>query len=290
VQLGRVPPTFGLLGATGYGADNPLVSRPLAYGYLTSLRRDALPRTVADLVQMRGRGWLSQFPLGNLAPDRGLPLIDAEHWDTGVQGRVNAGPVEWIASVTTGSLPSPRVKDDNGGRSLQTRVVFRPHPAVAVGASGARGAYLSRTIESAVGPGEDVDSFRQRAVATDLAVSAGRWELRGEVIRTSWSLPAPSDPRLRPALTALALWGEGRVRVWPGVDLTVRGERLTFGEVDTAQGPTPWEAAVSRVEGGVAAAVHRRVRLKVAWQRDWRPLGGRVRHDSLVAGQIAVWF
>ncbi len=109
MQIGRVPPTFGLFGATGYGADNPLVSRPLPYGYLTSLRPDALPRTVTDLIQMRGRGWQSQFPLGNTAPDRGLPLIDAEHWDTGVQGRVKAGPIEWIGSVTAGSLANPRV-------------------------------------------------------------------------------------------------------------------------------------------------------------------------------------
>ena len=136
VQIGRVPPTFGLFSTTGYGADNPLVSRPLAYGYLTSLRPDALPRTVTDLIQMRGRGWLSQFPVGNTAPERGMPLIDAEHWDTGVQGRVVTGPLEWVGSVTTGTLANPRVRDDNGGRSLQGRIVFRPHPALAVGASG----------------------------------------------------------------------------------------------------------------------------------------------------------
>ena len=289
LQVGRVPPTFGLLGGTGYGADNPLISRPLAYGYLTSLRRDALPRTVADLIQMRGRGWQSEFSLGNTAPDRGLPLIDAEHWDTGVQGRIKAGPIEWITSATVGSLPSPRVTDDNDGRSVQTRVVYRPHPVVSLGASGATGAYLAGTLDDEVPPGTDVESFRQRAAA-DLVLAAGRWEVRGEVIGTWWSVPAAFDPRLRPALTTLALWGEGRVRVWPGVDLTVRTERLAFGDVESAQGPTPWEAAVSRVEAGVAASVYRRVRAKLAWQYNSRPLAGRVRQDHLVVGQIAVWF
>ncbi|MGE0361010.1 MAG: hypothetical protein AB7H93_13720 [Vicinamibacterales bacterium] len=290
LQVGRVPPTFGLFGAAGYGADNPLVSRPLAYGYLTSLRRDALPGTVADLLQMRGRGWLSQFPVGNTAPDRGLPLIDAEHWDTGVQGRVRAGIVEWIAAITAGSLASPRVSDDNDGRSLQTRVVLRPHPAVTIGGSAARGAYLSRHLGDTLPAGRAVESFQQRAAGLDLALAAGRWELRGEAIRAWWALPAAGDPRLAPALTATALWGEGRWRVWPGLDLTTRAERLAFGDVEGAAGPTPWEAAVTRVEGGVVLAVHRHVRLKTAWQRNWRPQGGRVRHDSLVAGQIAVWF
>ena len=183
-QIGRVPPTFGLFGAAGYGSDNPLVSRPLAYGYLTSLRRDALPRSTADLVQMRGRGWLTQFPIGNRTAGRGLPLIDGEHWDTGVQGRVTAGPVEWIASVSAGSLASPRVKDDNGGRSLQTRVLLRPHPAVTLGASGARGAFLSRSLAAELPSGRRLDTFRQRAAGGDVTVSAGRWELRGEAIRS----------------------------------------------------------------------------------------------------------
>ena len=147
VQIGRVPPTFGLFSTTGYGADNPLVSRPLAYGYLTSLRPDALPRTVTDLIQMRGRGWLSQFPVGNTAPERGLPLIDAEHWDTGVQARVVTGPLEWVGLGDDRVAGQSRAsRDDNGGRSLQGRIVFRPHPALTIGASGARGAYLARTL------------------------------------------------------------------------------------------------------------------------------------------------
>jgi hypothetical protein len=290
VQVGRVPATFGLLGAAGYGSDNPLVSRPLAYGYLTSLRRDALPGSTADLVQMRGRGWLSQFPIGNRTAGRGLPLIDAEHWDTGLQGRVKAGPLEWIASVSAGSLASPRVQDDNDGRSLQTRMMYRPHPAITVGASGARGAFLSRSLAAALPPGNDVDTFRQRVVGGDVTVSAGRWELRGEAIRAWWSLPSSNDPGLGPALTSLALWGEGRLRIWPGVDVTLRGERLAFGDIEAGLGPTPWEADVSRLEGGVSAAVHRRLRLKVAWQHNRRPLGGRVRRDSLVVGQLVAWF
>jgi hypothetical protein len=290
LQVGRVPPTFGLLGATSYGAANPLISRPLAYGYLTSLRSDAVPRLVADLLLMRGRGWQTQFPLGNTAPDRGLPLSDAEHWDTAVQGRAIFGPVEGIAAVTVGSLANPRVRDDNDGRSLQGRVIVRPHPAITIGASGARGAYLAETLDVATPPGRSVESYRQDAVAADVTIAAGRWEVRGELIRTRSSLPAATDPRLAPALTSLAVWGEGRVRVWPGVDLAVRTEQLSFGDVESAGGPTPWEAAVTRVETGVGVAVLRRAKAKLVWQRNWRPLAGRVRNDSLVAGQLVVWF
>ena len=38
---------------------------------------------------MRGRGWSSNFSVGNPLPDRGVPLVSAFTWDTGVQ--VSAG-------------------------------------------------------------------------------------------------------------------------------------------------------------------------------------------------------
>ena len=90
IQVGRVPPTFGAFARRTYASDNPLIGYPLAYQYLTSLRPDALPANADELLRMRGRGWLSNFSIGNLAPDRGVPLASAFRWDTGVQ--VHARP------------------------------------------------------------------------------------------------------------------------------------------------------------------------------------------------------
>ena len=69
----------------------------------------------------------------------------------------------------------------------------------------------------------------------------------------------------------------------------MRGERLAFGDV-RPQRTAPWEADVTRLEAGFAISVLRRVKLKGAWQHNWRPLGGRVRQDRLVAGQVVAWF
>ncbi len=139
-----MPTTFGMFGRSGYGSDNPLVGRPLAYGYLTSLRRDALPATTADLIRMRGRGWLASFPIGNPEAARGLPIVDADSWDTGVQARIARGAVEWVGAITQGSLGSPRLHDDNGGRALATRVVVRPTAAVGTRAARPRAGRICR--------------------------------------------------------------------------------------------------------------------------------------------------
>ena len=288
VQVGRVPPTFGLLGRDGYGAQEVLVGRPLPYGYLTSLRPDALPATPADLLVMRGRGWLSSFPLGNAAPDRGLPLVDAEHWDTGVQVRVGEGRVEWWAALTTGSLANPRVTDDNDGRTLSSRLVVTPHPSLALGASVARGAYLSRSLAALLPGGQTPDDYAQQGIGGDVTVEVGRWRVRGEVLRSRWELPLRSTGSTL-CLTATAAWTDLRVRVLPGLDLATRVEHLAFGHLGAGTA-APWEAPVTRVEGGAAAMLHRHLRLKFAAQHNRRPLGGRVRRDTLVASQLAFWF
>lgn len=290
LQAGRVPTTFGLFGRSGYGTDNPLVGRPLAYGYLTSLRRDALPASSADLIRMRGRGWLTNFPVGNLAPERGLPIVDGDSWDTGLQARIARGPVEWVGAITQGSLGSPRLSDDNDGRALASRLVVRPASAVVVGASVSRGAYLSRSLAGAIGADAAVDSFKQTAAGVDAQVAAGRWLLRGEIIRSAWTLPSAAGSGLDDGVRATAGWLEGRVRLLPGFDVAARAEHLAFSDIATTTGAQPWESPVSRFEAGFAATPFRKVRLKVAAQRNRRPLGGRVRHDTLVAAQVGVWF
>lgn len=290
VQAGRVPTAFGLFGRNGYGGDSPLIGRPFAYGYLLSLRRDAAPATTADLVRMRGRGWLSSFPRGNTAPDRGLPIVNADTWDTGVQLRVARGVIDWTGAVTAGSLGSPRFDDDNGGRAVSTRLVVRAHPGIALGLSAASGAYLSRSLDPVLLPGESTARLQQRAAGVDVDLASGRWRARAEVLASRWQLPALATGTLDHGVTAVTGWAEGRVRVLPGIDVAVRADHVGFSDVETPSGRLAWEAPVSRLEAGVAFVPTRHVRLKGAVQRNRRPDGGRVRHDTLFAVQAGVWF
>lgn len=291
VQAGRVPTAFGLFGRSGYGSESPLIGRPVAYAYLLSLRRDAVAGAATDLVRMRGRGWLSSLPRGNAAAARGLPIVDTDTWDTGVQVRAAAARIEWTGAITNGSLGSPRLGDDNDDKALSTRATVRLHPGVVVGASAARGAYLSRSVDAVLGPGDATSRLRQQAAGLDVDLSSGRWLARGEVLVSRWQLPAFDDGTpAHPHVTAVATWGEGRLRLLPGLDAGLRLEHVHFDDIDSAAGPTPWEAAVSRAEAGLAFTPMRHLRLKVAVQRNRRPDGGRVRHDTLLGAQAAVWF
>jgi hypothetical protein len=288
IQAGRIPPTFGAFGRTSYGG-NLLIGSPLAYQYLTSLRPDALPAVAEDLIGMRARGWLSNFPLGNQDPHSGVPLINSVRWDTGVQLHGVNGVVEWTGAVTTGSLSNPRVDDDNDGRQVAGRAVVRPNAAVAIGASAARGAFISRSVQTALAAGRDVRDGVQEALGVDAEYSAGHFLARSEVIWSQWTLPIALASDRNTALTATAYLAEARYRLLPGMHVAGRIERLGFSRLRTAAAMLPWDAPVRRFELGVGYSVIRNIMVKASWQRNFRD-GGRVRDEGLGALQVVYWF
>src|SRR5262245_30803024 len=247
IQVGRIPPTFGLFGRGTYGLANVLIGTPLSYQYLTSLRPDALPAVNEDLIRMRGRGWLSNFPVGNTAPDRGLPIVNGIRWDTGVQLHGVNGMLEWTGSLTTGSLSNPRVDDDNDGRQAAGRAVVRPTPGLALGSSFSRGAYLSRSLENFLPEGRRTDEGVQQAFGADAEFSQGRFLARSEVIWSSWTLPIAAARDDDTVLRSTSVLAEARYRVLPGIYVAARGERLGFSRIATAAGLRAWDAGGHRL-------------------------------------------
>jgi len=288
IQAGRIPPTFGAMTRTSYSSGNLLIGQPLAYQYLISLRPDALPSTSDELLRMRGRGWLSNFPVGNSAPAPGVPLVNTSEWDTGVQMHGVMGMLGWTAALTSGSLSDPRLKDNNGGRQFAGRAVARPKPALTFGVSAARGAWLNDSLEDAVA---DTASTRaqQTAFGADAEVSAGRFLVRGEAIRSAWDLPQFGRLQLTEPVVAISSLIEGRVKIVPGLYAALRGDRLDFSTIRGAAGLVEWEAQTWRVEAGLGYSVTRNINVKASWQKNRRD-GGRVRKDALLAAQVLYWF
>ncbi len=166
IQAGLVPPTFGASARRAYANDNLLIGFPLGYQYLTSLRSDALPATADDLLRMRGRGWLSSFPLGNPLPTAGMPLVEVFRWDAGVQAHGGTSWIDGAASLTTGSLANPLFRDDNSGKHVSGRVSVRPLTGLVIGASGSRAPFA--TDAAAQAAGYTAGDFVQRALGLDV--------------------------------------------------------------------------------------------------------------------------
>lgn len=283
IQAGRIPPVFGAFGRRAYGSGNPVIGYPLAYQYLTSLRPDAVPATADDLLRMRARGWRPNFPIGASNDAPGVPLVNGFRWDTGLQLRWARGPLEMSAAVTSGTLSNPRASDDNDGRQVSGRAALSPAVGLVIGASAARGAWLSRTIAS--------ERFRQEALGADAEYSRGHWLVRGEAVWSRWALPYASSSTGGRTVSALAAWAEGRYRLTPRIFVAARADRLGFSRIVGSGSATPiaWDAPVERLEATAGYYLQRNLVARVSAQANWRD-AGRVRDRTYYAAQLGYWF
>jgi hypothetical protein len=289
IQIGRVPPTFGAFARRTYASDNLLIGYPLGYQYLTSLRPDSLPASVDELLRMRGRGWLANYTIGRLTPDRGVPLASVFRWDTGVQAHAATDIVEATVSLTTGTISNPLFTDDNAGRQIAGRVALRPRAGWVIGASGARGPFVTTTAaRGAVGDGHDGD-FTQTAWGADVEYSRGYYLVRAETIVSRWTIPAVRAPFFRDPLVAISTSVEGRYKIRPGLYAAARADHLGFSEVTGSSVRNTWDANVTRVELGGGYSIQRNLLLKLSYQHDRRDTT-RVPSLNLGAAQLVFWF
>jgi hypothetical protein len=294
VQAGRIPPVFGAFANQDYGASQSLISLPLAYHYPTTLRSDSVVRSSAGLARWRGGGWRVRYRTGADTWGQGVPIVSSQRWDTGVQVKAgDGGPIEVSGAVTNGTLSSPRFEDDNDGKQISGRVALRPVTGLVLGVSGAQGEFLSDKLTATL-PAEIADrSYTQRAFGVDVEYSRGYWLVRSETIVSSWRMPALEAPFLDEPLRAWATFVEGRYRVTPRVYVAARGEYLGFSKIQSGveydYQRVTWDGPVTRAEVGVGYSIQRNVRLKVAYQYDWRDAGSTRRRGAL-ATQIGYWF
>lgn len=292
IQIGRIPPSFGAFSRRSYGIDNPLIGYPLPYQYLTTVRADALPATSDNVLRQRGRGWLVSYPIGSATFDGGLPLVSAFRWDTGVQIRAGTRPVEATMAITTGTLSSPRVDDDNGGRQISGRLAVYPTPGLVVGFSAARGPFVSDRATEALPAGTTGGMPMQLAFGADVEYSRDHWLVRSELVVTAWNVPAVRAPFIEDRLTAAGAWVEGRYRWSPRLYLAGRLDHLGFSRITGTLfdgRPTTWDAPVTRVEIGGGYYLRRNIVARGEYQYNWRD-GGRPHERGLASAQILYWF
>jgi hypothetical protein len=288
IQAGRIPPAFGAYSRGGYSTDRTVIGYPLAYQYLTSIHPDAVPATAEDLLRMRARGWLSDFPVGNDAPRAGVPLVTGLRWDTGLQAHWAAGMVDATAAVTTGTLSDPHVKDNNGAPQVSGRVALAPIVGLMIGGSAARGAWLSRDVADVVA-GAGAEHYAQTAWGLDAEYSRDHWLVRGEMIWSRWRVPFARTSPAGVDLDARALWVEGRYKLTPRIFTAARLDHLGFSDVPGLSSPVSWDAPVDRVEVAAGYYLQRNLVARAGLQHNERG-GGRVRARTYLTAQLSYWF
>jgi hypothetical protein len=248
-----------------------------------------VPADADELLRMRGRGWLSSYSIGNLTADRGVPIANALRWDTGVQVHVAGDFMDATASITNGTISNPLFSDDNSGKQLAGRIAVHPTAGLIVGASAARGPFVSdRAVRAAVGNGRDGE-FTQTAWGGDIEYSRQYYLVRFETILSSWKVPAVRAPLIDTPLRALATYVEGRYKIRPGLYAAARVDHLGFNQITGTLKRDTWDAPVTRVEIGGGYSLQRNLILKLSYQHNARDTV-RVPTLNLGTAQIVFWF
>jgi hypothetical protein len=287
IQVGRLPPTFGAFARRVYGADNPLIGTPIAYQYLTSLRPDSLPANADELLRMRGRGWRSTFSVGAHTSAPGVPVVEAFRWDTGVQVHAENPLVEATASVTTGTLANPLVRDDNAAPQFAGRMAVHPATGLIIGSSIARGRFV--TTDAAGAAGTTPAGYVQGAWGLDAEYSRDHYQVRGELILNRWTIPEVRSPFIDEPLGATTAFVEGRYAILPGLYAAARADYLGFSTIAGSTSVRTWDAPVNRFEIGGGYYLQRNLILKASFQRNERDTVF-IHSARLGAVEVVFWF
>ncbi len=303
IQAGRIPPVFGAAGRRIYANDNVLIGYPLAWQYLTVLRSDAVPSSADELIYARSAGWRAQYSVGTPGYARGVPLATAFRYDTGVQARVGGEHqrVSVAAAVTAGTLSSPGARTTNGGPQFSTRLAVRPATGLILAGSFADGRFFADDLAVPQPLGESgsdysytttstrAGRYHQQTWGADAEYSLGHFLARAELVSARWRLPAVGATPILDRLRSTGVSVEGRYRLAPGVTAGARVDHLSFSQLRGSYQELPWDAPVTRVEAGVAWAATRNLIVRGTVQHNDRSRG-RVRHSTLPALQVTVWF
>lgn len=288
VQVGRIPPVIGAFARHAYGRDNLVIGLPLAYQYLTSLRADALPSTIDELLRMRGRGWRPAYQVGASTDASGIPLISGSRWDTGVSTTWTHGRVQAAGAWTLGAPGVPVVRDRNRGRQASARLGAELPAGLAVGISAARGDWIDDEVRQLI-PGGRNRPAAESVAGVDAEFGAGRWLVRHEWWQASYDVPLAADlSNLR--LRARAGFVEARYRFHARWQVAARAERLAFSRVSDAQtAATSWDGDVNRLEVVLGLRASRRTEVRFGYQQNWRT-AGRVRVGRYPTLAFIYWF
>jgi hypothetical protein len=291
IQAGRIPPVFGVAGRHIYASDNVLIGTPLAWQYLTVLRADAVPANADELIYARSYGWQPGYSVGDDGYARGVPLATAFRYDTGVEARIgdDTSLVSVAVALTNGTLSAPGLRSSNGGPQVSTRVALHPSPAWVIGASYADGQFVADTVRDGLPASQSSGRYPQRTIGADAEYSWGHVLIRAELVAARWTLPVLGSPPIDNPLWSTGVSVEGRYKIAPGVTAALRGDHLGFNNQTGTYLTLPWDAPVSRIEGGVSWAATRHLIVRGSLQHNARSRGP-IRHETLPAAQVTLWF
>jgi hypothetical protein len=298
IRAGIVEPPFGAFLRRTYGRGNLLIGYPLGYQYASTVRPDAFPASTDDLlwlpggrVSRRGLGAVTRYSLGDTYRGPGLSLVNPFGWNPGVEVEAGRNTLRGSLALLRGGISNRYHREgaSDSGWTVDGRLEARPTPGLVLGTSLAYGGYVDDEWRPTADTAVYNRTPRETALGFDAEYSRAYWLVRGEAILGRRTVPAFSAPYLADPLHAGWLMVEGRYKLFPGMYVAGRVERLSFSTVAGSTTTESWDAPVTRLEVGGGYSITRNVLGKISYQHNARESHWYPR-QQLVAAQVVLWF
>lgn len=267
VQAGRFASPFGSYALRHFTPQDPFLRPPLVYDDRTVMCAAIAPGSLEGFLTWRDRP--GEFRGIGAPPIWGVPY----QW--GVMASGSKGSLSWRAAAMN-SAPSsePEAWGWSAERmrhpSLVAAVGLRLTPALSVGASWNRGAWMEELKSGAYPAGTDQWDYMQTLTAMDVTWAEGGVVVRAEVMRDEWEVP-------NTGYAPVELGGsvEAQVDVVAGVFVAGRAGFLDFRPVRQGgnghEGPSQeWDYDVRRYEASVGYRLDRNAGVLASWSHQPR--------------------
>jgi hypothetical protein len=247
VQVGKFATVVGNWAARHGGWNNPFISAPLPYEYLTGIWDTEAVRTSSMLLQWSHvRAGLPASVAANEKLMR-VPIIWGPSYATGVAVSGDVGRFRYAAEAKLGSLSSrpeawQRGREQRRHPTVSTRLGYRPNQMFNFGVSASSGSYLREFSQRSVPARRGRGDYRQLVLAQDTSFAWHHWQLWTEIYASRFEIPNVGNA------DTLAYYTEAKYKFTPRFSGAVRWNQQLFGTIVDRGVQTRWGNGAWRID------------------------------------------
>ena len=278
MQVGKFAPVFGNWMSRHLSWDNPFITAPIPYDYVTAASDIEIPKTAADFIAGQSEGSYEYNP-----------IVWNAAYGTGVSASGRIGRFEYAAELKN-SAPSSRTDSWDltdrgfGHPTVNARLGIRPNNLWKLGVSASYGPYLRKETQVDLPPGRGIRDYHQIFVAQDISFAWHHLQLWAEVFEARFEVPNVGNAE------TLAWYLEAKYKFTPEFFAALRWNQQLFSNVpDGLGGLAAWGRDVWRIDFALGYRLSPNAQIKLQHSLE-HETSGPLGYRNIFAAQFTVRF
>lgn len=278
VQIGKFAPVIGNWMSRHLSWDNPFITAPIPYDYITAASDIEVPKSSGDFIAGQSEGSYEYNP-----------IIWNAAYASGISVSGQADMFEYAAEVKNSALTSRPKSWDATDRGFQhptvnARLGVRPNTLWRLGVSASYGPYLRSETAPDIPAGRGIGSYHQILLGQDISFAWHHWQLWAEVYESRFEVP-----NARHADT-LAWYVEAKYKFTPELFAALRWNQQLFTTLpDDNGGLAKWGRDVWRIDAALGYRFTPHTQLKLQHSLEHETSGPRG-YRNIFAAQFTLRF